>query len=121
MNTLFNIVVLFMVKVVPLDVPVISPCAIHVADAGGYVTFQGVVTAANWSHGNYDMMIESRQGGNMSLSRQSGAFDVSAQAEDGAIILSATTVRVGDGGQVIVRLSVRDETRSTTCSREYKR
>lgn len=96
-------------------------CVIRVTEAGSLVTLQGVVNAQSWPRGTYAMTIQARQGGNLSLSRQAGAFDDTEQAADGALVLSASTVHVGDGGQLVVNLTIDDGTRNASCSLDYGR
>jgi hypothetical protein len=96
-------------------------CMLRMSEDGSLVTLQGVVDAELWAQGTYDMTIETKQGGNRSLSRQAGAFDQTARAPDGFLVLSTTTVYVSEGGRLTVRLNVDDGTHTTSCSLDLER
>ncbi|MGJ8544706.1 MAG: curli-like amyloid fiber formation chaperone CsgH [Sulfitobacter sp.] len=102
----------------------VSPegCALRVQESGNLVTLQGVVDPRDWPQGNYEMILEARQGSNRSLSRQAGAFDAAgASTSKGLLVLSTTTTHVSIGGRLAVTLHVADGHRNVSCSFEYER
>lgn len=96
-------------------------CTLRMSENGSFIMLQGVVDPQSWPRGEYEMTIEARQGGNRSLSRQAGAFDVAAMTADGMLVLSTTTTYVSDGGRLAVTLHINDGTRNTVCSLDFER
>jgi len=97
-------------------------CALRMSENGNMVTIQGVVDQQGWSRGNYQMQIETRQGGSRSLSQQAGVFDdQSPKTADGLLVLSTTTTYISDGGRLSVTLYVEDEDHNASCSLNFER
>lgn len=102
--------------------PLPEGCALHMSETGKMVTLKGVVDPKGWRHGTYKMNIVAQQGGNRSVSRQSGSFDDSnAETANGLIVLSTTTLYVSKGSRLAVTLQIEDGDRHQSCSFDYER
>ncbi len=82
------------------------------------LTVTGAVDPDVWKHGSYEMNVTVKQGTNRSVSSQAGSFadsgDNSAY-QDGYLTLSTSSVHVQKGGEVSIKLTVRDGARTDEC------
>ena len=102
--------------------PASEGCALRMSETGSMITLQGVVDPKYWPSGSYEINIESRQGGNRSLSRQAGRFDGNnAKTADGSLVLSTTKMYISEGGRLTVILQIEDGDRNQSCSFDYER
>ncbi len=98
--------------------PSFGACHLLVSQTGPMLTVTGAVDPEVWSRGTYEMNVTVKQGSNRSVSSQAGRFADHGESggyQDGYLTLSTSSVHVQKGGEVSIKLTVRDGARTDEC------